>query len=559
MHVEDATFVVTDTETTGTDTATNRLIEIAAVKVRGGEVVDRFQQLINPERSVPGRISQITGITSAMVFDQPTAAVVMPQYLDFLGEGVFVAQNAPFDERFISAELKRLGQPALPNDVLCTLRLARRLLPGLRSKGLSSLAQFYGLQVNGRHRALGDAEATAVILQRFLSQLAFEHGLGALKEVLAFQRKRYRDIRKAPTHIQKLRAEVLPALPDRPGVYFMKGTSGATIYIGKAKSLKSRVTSYFNAVEAHEARRRKLVAAIRDVEWRETDSELAALKLESRLIKKHKPRFNRTQRRYRSRPFIRLDASEAFPRVAWCRHLASDGAEYFGPLGGRKEADLVVELLRRFFRLRECEDDQFAKGERCLYAAIDRCTAPCEGGDGAAAYAAEIDRVRAFLTGHDRSLLENLEAEMKKAASRLDYEQAAQYRDWHKKLKRLLDKRQFVAAPVLEHNAVLVAPGVEAGTAQLFCIRFGRHVETITVHRVPTAEERAHLEARLAHHFDPSRAKPETYTKRDIDEIRLLSHWMYKRRHDAVHVPWRGRSASDFAAAILGEAEGVAA
>ena len=559
MRVRDATFVVTDTETTGTAARRDRIIEIGAVKVEGGEVVDRFQQLVNPERSVPARITQITGITTAMVFDQPTAAEVLPRYLAFLGDGVLTAHNLPFDERFLAAELKRLGRPALAGSSLCTLRLARRLLPGLRSKGLSSLVQFYKINVEGRHRALGDAEATAVALQKFLSQLEFEHGLDTLEDVLAFQRKRYREIRAAPKHLRALRAEVLPALPERPGVYFMKGKSGATIYIGKAKRLKQRVKSYFNAVEAHGARRRKLVAATRDVEWQETDSELAALMLESRLIKKHKPRFNRAQRRYRSRPFIRLDTSEEYPRLAWCRHIEDDGAEYYGPLGGRREAELVMDVLARFFQLRECGDDQFAKGQRCLYASMDRCTAPCEGGAGAAAYEDEVQRVRDFLTGENEEVLAALEAEMHKASARLDFEQAAEYRDWREKLRRMLAKHRFVASPVLKHHAVLVVPGVDEGTVQLFCIRFGRHVETLAVHRPPTNEEKAHLLARLAHHFDPARERPRAYSKREVDEIRLLAHWMYRRRAEAAHVSWTpGQEAAAFMKRILAHAEAPA-
>ena len=559
MHVRDATFVVTDTETTGTKAGRDHVIEIGAVKIKGGEVVERFQQLINPERSVPARITQITGITTAMVFDQPPAAEVLPRYLDFLGEGVLTAHNLPFDERFLNAELKRLDRPALSGPSLCTLRLARRLLPGLRSKSLSSLIQFYKINVEGRHRALGDAEATARALQKFLSQLDFEHGLDVLEDVLAFQRKRYREIRQAPSHIRTLRAEVLPALPDRPGVYFMKGKSGATIYIGKAKRLKQRVKSYFNAVEAHGARRRKLVAAIRDVEWKETDSELAALLLESRLIKKHKPRFNRAQRCYRSRPFIRLDTSEEHPRLAWCRHIEDDGAEYYGPLGGRREAELVMDVLARFFKLRECNDDRFARGQRCLYASMDRCTAPCEGGEGAAAYEDELQRVRDFLAGENQDVLQALEAEMQKASARLDFEQAAEYRDWREKLRRMLAKRRFVAAPVLKHNAVLVVPGVDAGTVQLFCIRFGRHVETATLHRPPMEEEKAHLLARLTHHFDPARERPRAYSKREVDEIRLLAHWMYRRRAEAAHVSWApGQRAAAFMERILAHAAALA-
>ncbi len=560
MHVRDATFVVADTETTGVKAGgADRVTEIGAVKVRGGEVIGRFQQLIDPQRSVPSRIAQITGITSAMVFGQPTAGAVLPRFLDFLGGHVLVAHNLPFDERFLNAELRRLGRPPLPNEGLCTLRLARRLLPGLPSKGLSRLIDFYGIRVEGRHRALGDAEATAVVLKKFLSQLAFEHEVETVGALLAFQRRSYRQIRRVPSHLRRLREHVLPHVPDAPGVYFMKGSGGATLYIGKAASLRKRVRSYFRAVEAHEARRRKLVKAVRDVEWQETPSELDALLLESRLIKQEKPRFNRAQRRYRTRPFIRLDLAEAFPRLTWVRRWAADGAAYYGPLGRGRQAEFVLELLRRFFPLRTCGDERLAQGRRCLYASIGQCTAPCEGGDGAEDYADVVAHVRAFLTGQDDSLLDRLEQEMKQAAARMEYERAAEYRDWHTKAARFLDRRRCVGAAVQDHHAVLVEH-VRGGAARLYAVRFGQHVATLALTDKGAEARRAHAAAWLAEHFDPEAAPPETLSKRAVDEMRLLAHWMYRHRGALTHVRWPpDRPAEAFTGDVLARLECAAA
>lgn len=547
MQIRDATFVVTDTETTGVKAGTDRLIEVGAVKVRGGEVVDRFQQLVNPERSVPSRIARLTGITSAMVFDQPVAAAVLPRYLAFLGDAVLVAHNLPFDRRFLDAELERMGRPPLANDMLCTLRLARRLLPGLPSKGLSRLADFYKIRVEGRHRALGDAEATAVVLKKFLSQLEFEHEVETVEALLAFQRRPYREVRRVPSHLRRLREEVLPGLPDGPGVYFMKDSSGATIYIGKASRLEDRVRSYFRAVEAHDERTRRLVRAVRDVEWTETPSELDALFLESRLIKEHKPRFNRAQRRYRSRPFIRLDATDDFPSVSWARRWAPDGAEYFGPLGGRRQAEFVLDVLQRFFALRECDDDRFRRGQRCLYASIGRCTAPCEGGEGAAGYDEVVHQVRAFLTGRDRSLLGRIQEKMEGAAARMEYERAAEYRDWQARAERFLNRRRFVASSVQDHHAVLVQHA-ESGV-RIYAVRYGQHAGTFVPEATGAVAEGA-LEQWLDAHFGPD-AAPEELSKRAVDEMRLLTHWMYRHRAELAAVPWTpAQPAEAFRAAV---------
>lgn len=554
MQIHDTTFVVVDTETTGTKAPTNRVIEIAAVKVRGGEVVGRFDQLIDPGCAVPRRITELTGISTAMVYGQPPMRQVMPRFLDFLGDAVFVAHNAPFDQRFLDAELARLGRAPLDNPVLCTLRLARRLLPGLRSKGLTGVSDHYGIRIAARHRALGDAEATAEVLTRFVSQLAYEHDVDTLDALLAFQNQRYSKAGAEPRHLGRIRKEVLPTLPDRPGVYFMKDGKGGIIYIGKAKSLRDRVRSYFTAIEAHAAKTRKLVHAVRDVTWEETGSELAALLLESRLIKQHQPRFNRALRRYRNKPFIRLDVEDDFPTVSWNAYILDDGAEYYGPLRGRKQAELVVELVNRFFRLRECDDDTFARGRRCLYASFGRCDGPCADADAAAAYDAEVQRVRDFLMGRDRGILDRLDQAMREASAEMRYEEAREYRDWMQQLGRLLDKQQFLAAPVYDQNAVVVQPHADGGAAHLFLIRFGRHVETVHLPADADAAAVADLRERLAAQFDAAQPRPERYFKQEIDEVRVLAHWLYVHREEVRQVPWQaGTPTDDLLAAVLAE------
>ncbi|PEN14860.1 DNA polymerase III subunit epsilon [Longibacter salinarum] len=550
MTIEDATFVVTDTETTGTKAASNRVIEIGAVKVEAGEITDRFQQLINPERTIPSRITHLTGITTGMVFDKPTMENVMPQYLDFLGDGILVAHNLPFDLRFLNAECSRLGLSDLENQTLCSLRLARRLLPGLRSKGLSRLAQFYGINVNGRHRALGDAEATGIILKRFIRQLDFEHDIHEVDELLAFQNRKYTKVRKAPKHLKKLREDVLPDLPDAPGVYFLKTSSGKTLYIGKAKQLSDRVRSYFTAIESKDARKRKMMSKVRRVEWTVTDTELEALLLESRLIKEQKPSYNRAQKRYRHRPFIKLQTDEAFPRVGWQRAISDDGAEYYGPLRSRKQAELVIEVISRFFGLRECDDSELSLGQRCLYADMERCTAPCENED-EERYAVQVDRVREFLCGQDTSVLDELEERMQQASRQLEFEKAATFRDWLQTLERMLAKQKAVAAPVLDHNAALVHPHQDEGTADVLLVRFGKFARSLRVNLPLSPDRTSDVAGAVEFVFDDATVRPDELTRRDQDEIRLLSHWMYMHRSDLLSVRRGEGGLDDFVTRIV--------
>lgn len=547
MRLEDVTFVVTDTETTGLKAGEHRLIEVAAVKVRGGEVVERFAQLINPERSVPRFITEMTGITTALLFRQPTAAAVLPRYRDFLGDGVLVAHNLTFDLRFLAAELDRLALPPLDNPTLCTLRLARRLLNGLPSKGLDAVAGFLGIPIPGRHRAEGDAEATAQVLLHFLRHLAVQPGLTTLAELLAWQHRRYPGAGHPHQAQRSLHEAVLPSLPDRPGVYFMKDGRGQVIYIGKAKSLRNRVRSYFTGIEGHSPHIRQMVAAVRTVTWEETGSELAALLMESRLIKAQQPRFNRASLRYRTRPFLRLAVQEPFPRLSWRSYLADDGAEYFGPLAGRRQAEAVVEIVNRYFRLRECDDATFSRGRRCLWAELGRCEAPCEDPVAAARYADEVQRVRAFLAGQEDTVAAQLEAGMKAAAATLDFEQAALLRDWIETLRLLQDHHPTGVTPVLDHNAVLVLPGRDA-TVELYLIRFGRLAAMIPLPVPPTEAAVAELRVHLARHFDPALPRPERYLRQETDEVRLLLHWMYVYRNRTQYIPWHGQ---DLTAAVL--------
>ncbi len=549
MRIEDATFVVTDTETTGTKAASNRIIEIGAVKVHGGEITERFQQLVNPQQSIPSRITHLTGITTGMVFEEPVMEELMPEYLEFLGDDILVAHNLPFDLRFLNAELARLGHPKLPNETLCSLRLARRLLPGLRSKGLTRLAQFYGINVNGRHRALGDAEATGIILKRFLRQLDFEHDIHEVDEVLAFQNRKYTKVRKAPKHLKKIREDVLPDLPDAPGVYFLKTSSGKLLYIGKAKRLSDRVKSYFTAIESKAARKRKMMSKVRRVEWTVTDTELEALLLESRLIKKEKPSYNKAQRRYRSRPFIKLQTQEDVPRVGWQRSISDDGAEYYGPLRSRKQAELIMELISRFFGLRECDDSELSLGQRCLYADMDRCTAPCENDD-EALYNKQVERVRQFLCGKDKSVLGELTDRMQQASANLEFEKAATFRDWLQTLDRMLEKQEAVAAPVLDHNAALIHPDVRPGRTDVLFVRHGKFVGSLQLDTPLSSASEAAIQSSITEMFDLAAERPDTLSKRDQDEIRLLSHWMFVHRADLQSVRWEETGSGAFSEAI---------
>lgn len=170
--IQNTTFIVVDTETTGAVGATERVIEIGATKVRNGEITDTFHTLLNPERFIPHNVMQIHNITDPMVTAAPLFKEIADAFLDFMGDdGIFTAHNADFDKDFLNHELKRMGYATLKHQSLCTIKLAKKVYPGLKRYGLSSLCETFGILRPSKHRALDDSIATARILIRMFDEL----------------------------------------------------------------------------------------------------------------------------------------------------------------------------------------------------------------------------------------------------------------------------------------------------------------------------------------------------------------------------------------------------
>lgn len=185
--VEDTTFVVVDVETTGLDPVADRITEIAMMKVKNGILLDEFSTLVNPLVTIPAQITTITGIDNLMVQDAPPAREVMPAVAEFLGENIFVAHNASFDWGFVRCTALRERGIELTNQQLCTVKLSRKILPNLSSKSLGPVAAALHITIPDRHRASGDAFATALVLIKFLSYLRRKHDIHTIGELLRYQ------------------------------------------------------------------------------------------------------------------------------------------------------------------------------------------------------------------------------------------------------------------------------------------------------------------------------------------------------------------------------------
>ena len=520
MQLDAVSFVVVDTETTGSGPA-DRIIELAAVRVQGGRIVDRFATLINPGRSVPPFITRLTGITTAMLVGRPSADEVLPDFLDFLGDGVLVAHNLAFDRKMLEAELQRIGLLWPGNPTLCTLRLARRLLPGLPAKGLDGLIRFYQISVENRHRALGDAEATAYVLLRLLEEARRQYGIDTLEALLTFQQQRYPQYKNA-SPLVRLRETLLPRLPEAPGVYLFRDEHGRLLYVGKARNLQARVRQHLTAVEAHPPRLRQMVSEIRQIEWHVTATELEALLEESRLIKQHRPRYNRLQRRYRTRPFLRLALHETPSVLSLTPVLLDDGAEYYGPLPGRRQGRRALEALQEIFRLPRQNAHLVLTG-RCPLAGGELCTNACADGE-----AEVVACVRRLLRGGCTHPLSWLETQMRAAAARLEFEAAARYRDQLRLLTRLLERPLLADASVLEREAVVL---VREAPDQLACclVQAGRPVADRALPFPPSQDAIDALVAWVREHLAAKRS-PAAYHHAETDAMQLLAHWMHLHR-----------------------------
>ena len=243
--------------------------------------------------------------------------------------------------------------------------------------------------------------------------------------------------------------EKLRNLPTQPGVYLHKDEAGKIIYVGKAKNLRNRVRSYFQAGRGHDRKTRELVRRIRDLEFIVTDTEVEALVLESNLIKQHKPRYNVLLKDDKQYPHLKLTINEPFPRVMITRRIQRDGALYFGPFLPASLARRTIDLINRTFQLRTCDIEIDGRLPRpCLEYHIKRCLGPCvKGLCTPAEYQESVRDVRLLLEGKNRELVDTLEARMMKASDEMRFEMAAKYRDMRKTVLALAEHQKMATSP----------------------------------------------------------------------------------------------------------------
>lgn len=411
------TFVVFDLETTGGTAEHCGITEIGAVKVRGGEVLGEFQSLVNPGAPIPPMITMLTGITDEMVADAPRLEQILPLFLEWIGDAVLVAHSASFDVGFVRAGARSLGLPDPVLQVVCTVRLARRLVSDeVHNLKLSTLATAFGARTMPSHRALADARATVDVFHALLGRCG-TWGIERTDELLWFQ-----GVRGHPAY---KKVHLFEPLPSKRGVYLFLDPSGRVLYVGKATDLRTRVRSYFG-----DTRRRigELLQTFERVEHILCATDLDASVLEARLIRAHAPPYNKAQRGRGGSPWWLTLTDERFPRLSRTKQPREPA---LGPLSSR-QAELVKEAIEEGSGLRSCTDritTKPSRGAACVRGQVGSCAAPCVDPTIGERYAPAVELSRQTLRADASELLAGLEERMRALGDRDLFEQAAATRD----------------------------------------------------------------------------------------------------------------------------------
>ena len=340
----------------------------------------------------------------------------------------------------------------------------------------------------------------------------------------------------------------LARLPTKPGVYLFRGERGDVLYVGKAKSLRPRVRSYFQAGSSDTRPGiRQMAGRVADVETIVTQTEVEALHLEQNLVKRHRPPFNVRLRDDKSFPYIAVTVDDEYPRVMFTRERHRRGVVYFGPYANAKKVRETLDVLNRVFRYRPCEGPKPGRhsGIPCLDFHIERCFAPCVGYISKEDYREVVDGVIEFLSGDDRPIRRRLEQQMSDAAAEERFEDAARYRNRLRAVERLSERQAVERRSIGTIDVVGVAVSPERAAVQVFPLREGRMVDRYSFHLENAAGEELGdvLEQFCLEYYGSAPSvPPQILVPREAGDVDALQAFLSERRGSRVEVrkPERG-------------------
>ena len=340
--------------------------------------------------------------------------------------------------------------------------------------------------------------------------------------------------------------EQLRGLPPTPGVYLFKDAEGNIIYIGKASSLRHRVSSYFGAGQKLTPKTRRMVSKVADLEYFVTASEQEALILELNLIKQHRPRYNVRLKDDKTFPYLKIHLSEDWPRVHITRTLKANGGRYFGPFASAKSIRRTLKLLKGIFPFRSCTRQITGSDPRpCLEYDIGHCLAPCIGKTSRAEYDEVIKQVILFLEGKQEKVVKQLENRMNKAAAAMDFEKAARLRDQIQAVEEVVEGQRIAARIRGEQDVIAFANDRDQAYVQVFFIRnsklIGRESFVLQGTRY---EEPSRIMASFIQQFYASapHIPPRLLLQHPVEDTDTLQGWLQNKRGGGVkiQVPRRG-------------------
>jgi DNA polymerase-3 subunit epsilon len=438
IPLADVTFCAVDLETTSGSWKTGEIVEIGAIKSRGGETLGTFECFVKPSVDLPVEIQMLTGITPRMLVDAYPLPSVLPSFIEFCGNAVFVAHNARFDKSFIDEACRKLDYEISRVPIVDTVKLARRMLRNeVRSCALHTLSAHFNTPHKPNHRAFPDAAACLEVLWALLER-GSAYGITTLADLLQIQSVR------ANPHFEKVK--MARTLPQCRGVYLFENARREIIYIGKATNLRARVRSYFTQDERK--RMGDLRAEVASVRVVPTATDVEALALEARLIEKHAPRYNRVGVRRRAPVYLKL-SSDRHPRFAVAKSPKEDAGLHIGPFSSIARAREVAATMSGLFGLRTCTLRLNGKAhEPCALYDLGTCHGPCTSRDAdIAAHDDAVERLRHDLNGGGLSdTRARLADKLTALAARGRFEEAAAHRDAFDRLVRAVDRARRLKA-----------------------------------------------------------------------------------------------------------------
>ncbi len=382
-------YAIIDIETTGSQPSQDKITEIAIFIHDGQQIVDKYSTLINPQRPIPYFISQLTGITDEMVQDAPKFYEVAKEIVQFTEGKIFVAHNVRFDYSFIKKEFADLGF-TFQRKTLCTVRLSRSLIPGLPSYSLGKLCKSIDIDLQMRHRAIGDAEATAKLFDKLIkiNRPVIDGSYHPAEPT-----EQIKNEIKTSLLPQSIKKEQVDALPTEPGVYYFHNEAGEVIYVGKSINIRKRIIQHFN-IDYKSRKSLEFKNSIADITYERMGNELVALLFESAEIKRMKPHYNRQQRRsvFNTGIFTYED-SNGYKRLTFGSINKADNISMTPVIALSNQYKAKGFLFHKVAKYNLCQKlcDLYKTNGACFDYQVHQCKGACIGKESPEEYNARVD------------------------------------------------------------------------------------------------------------------------------------------------------------------------